>query len=241
MTSSHDHCIITEPDHVSSSDVANMAVSSSLVEIASDQPATPTANDTSRIVYDSSSTDDVEQPPPTSEHDCSSTKVTDSVDSAAPPTSGSGPLQQPLTDRMEYLTESCSYDNSNDNLILATPESQSVMEDEQASGSIVTVNNNTTTCCNEDPLVITTTHQLLTDEGNSHLTPTSSGGTNNIPHSREQLHNHLQTLAANRFPELSNTLNPLVKFINDQKLDDDDFNLVTSIICDAIDYDHMIT
>lgn len=149
--------------------------------------------------------------------------------------------QQLVSDRMQYLTESCSYDNSNDGLMIATPDSQSVMEDEQA-GLIATTNNNTAKGFTEDPLVIASGEdQLSTVKGSSLKDDAIPVSSSVLPQSRVELHHRLQNMAAHKFPGLSTKLDPLVKFLNDCHLDDADHNLVTSIICDAIDYDHLIT
>ena len=216
-TSAHDHGVVT--DHVSSDDVTVISTSDKQISLAEtvDQPATsPKTNDANlssscAITGDSititAAGDNVEQPSDT-------------------PTSMSGPL--PISDRMQYLTESCSYDNSNDSLILATPESQCVMQDEQVS-CLATTNDNTE--ANEDPLVITPT-----DEGNS-LQDDEIAGNSSIPQARTTLHNHLQAIAAKKFPQLLTELNSFLKFIKDRHLDEENLQLATSIIVDALDYE----
>ena len=220
-TSSHDHCIVT--DHVTSDDVTITSDKQISLAKAVDQPATPpkanhisscgTTNDSITVT---AAADDVEE----------------SLDT---PTSGSGPLQQPISDRMQYLTESCSYDNSNDSLILATPESQSVMQDEQVSCLATTNDNTAATCFNEDPLVIAHDDHQTPTEGNS-LQDDVIPGNSNIPYARMALHNHLQTIATKKFPQILTKLNSFIKFIEDNHLDDDNLELATSIIIDALDY-----
>ena len=146
------------------------------------------------------------------------------------PTCGSGLA---IPNRMQYLTESCSYDNSNDDLILATPESQSVKEDEQV-GLLATANNNTT-CSNEDPLVITDKPRAPTDEGNSLQEDTPAVGSR-IPQSRTALHNRLQTIAARKFPHILTELNTFLKFLEDCHLDNDDLELAVSVVIDGLDH-----
>ena len=218
-TSSHDHGIVT--DHVSSNDVTVTSTSDkqiSLVESV-DQPTTPPkANDTNISSSCAITNDSIT---------VTATDVEEPLDT---PTGGSGPL--PISDRMQYLTESCSYDNSNDSLILATPESQSIMQDEQVS-CLATTNDNTE--ANEDPLVISCDdHHTPTDEGNS-LQDDVAG--NSIPQARTVLHNHLQTIAAKKFPQLLTDLNSFLKLIKDYHLDNNDLQLATSIIIDALDYE----
>lgn len=218
-----DHVITTSShDHVSSEDVTVVSTSDKQISLAEtvDQPTTPPktndANLSSCPITSGSITvtaDNVEQP----------------LDM---PTSGSDPL--PISDRMQYLTESCSYDNSNDGLILATPESQSALQDEQVS-CLGTTNNNTE--ATEDPLVIACDdHQTPTDEGNS-LQDDVIAGNSSIPQARTLLHNHLQTIAAKKFPQLLTELNSFLKLIKDYHLDNDNLQLATSIIIDALDYE----
>ena len=147
------------------------------------------------------------------------------------PTCGSG-LEIP--NRMQYLTESCSYDNSNDNLILATPESQSVKEDEQVD-LLATANNNTTICSNEDPLVIAVKTQAPNDEGNPPQDDTTAVSSR-MPQSRITLHNHLQAIAARKFPQILTEFNNFLKFLEDCHLDNSDLELAVSVIIDGLDH-----
>ena len=229
-TSSHDPCILTE--HVSSDDVTITNTSAKQTSLGKtvDQPAIPPETDNTNLSSSCAITSDTNS---------ITTSAADNVDQPLDmPTSGNGPLQ-PISDRMQYLTESCSYDNSIDSLILATPESQCVIQVEQV-GLLATTNNNTaTTCFNEDPLMGPTdkddNYQTPTDEGNSlndDVIPVNS----TIPQSRTALHNHLQTIAARKFPELLTKLNSFIKFIEDCHLDDGNLELATSIIIDALDY-----
>lgn len=233
ITSSHDH---TESDHVSSDNVTNTTAidkQSSLVKMDSNQSGTPLVDDTNSL------------PCSITKDDNPSKGVVNVEQSSAPPTSGNGLFQQPVSDRMQYLTESCSYDNSDDGLILATPESQSVMEDEQA-GLIATTNNNTASCLTEDPLVINDNkdQQSSTDEGNTLqddvMAVSNNNSVTNVPQARLELHNRLQSIATKKFPELLTKINSLVKSVDDCNYDNDDHNLLTSIITDALDYNQLI-
>ena len=227
---------VTNSDHVSSDAVTISDNQSSLVKIVNDQPATPPeVNDT----IQSSCSVDI-SPAATADNKHSDTPTTNSGVIQDTPTSESATLEQPVSDRMQYLTESCSYDNSNDNLILATPESQSVVEDGQ-DGILATTNDNTTTCLNEDPLLVTKDdHQVNTNEENSLqdnvITPINSTGIPNISNSRQELHDRLRAMGAEKFPEYLTKLDSFVNFIDDGHLDNDNRKLLTTIIIDTLDY-----
>ena len=227
---------VTISDHVSSDTVTISDNQSLLVKIVNDQPATPPeVNDT----IQSSCSVDV-SPAATAYNKHSDMPTTNSGVIQDMPTSESATLEQPVSDRMQYLTESCSYDNSNDNLILATPESQSVVEDGQ-DGILATTNDNTTTCLNEDPLLVTKDdHQLHTNEGNSLqddvITPINSIDIPNISNSRQELHDRLRAMGAEKFPEYLTKLDSFVNFIDDGHLDNDNRKLLTTIIIDTLDY-----
>lgn len=231
-----DQTIVINSDHVSSDDVTTSDNQSSLVKTVNGQPATPPAVDDTN--QSSCSVDN--SPAATADDKLSETPTTNSDVIQDTPTSGSGTFEQPVSDRMQYLTESCSYDNSNDNLILATPESQSVMEDGQ-DGILATTNNNSTTCLNEDPLVVTTDdNQTHTNEGNSLqddvITPTNSSDVPRVSNSRQELHDRLRAIGAEKFPEYLTRLDSFVNFIDDGHLDNDNRKLLTSIIIDTLDY-----
>ena len=246
-----DQPTVTSSDHVSSDNVITSDNQSSLTKTVDDQPATPPeVNDTSQS---SCSIDDSSTVNTNGEHSDTPTSnsavVQDMPTSGSgveqdTPTSGSDTLEQPVSDRMQYLTESCSYDNTNDSLILATPESQSVMEDEQNSNLATTNNNNSITRClnEEDPLVITRDDpQTNTIEGASLqddvIVPiTSSTSIPKISDSRRELHDRLRALGTEKFPEYLTNLDSYVKCIEDGHLDDDNRKLLTSIIIDTLDY-----
>ena len=246
-----DQPTVNGSDHVSSDNIITSDNQSSLAKTVDDQPATPPeVNDTSQS---SCSVDDSSAGNTNGEHSDTPTSnsavVQDMPTSGSgveqdTPTSGSGTLEQPVSDRMQYLTESCSYDNTNDSsLILATPESQSVMEDEQSSNLATTNNNNSITRClnEEDPLVIIKDDHQTNIEGASLqddvIVPvTSSTSIPKISDSRRELHDRLRALGTEKFPEYLTNLDSYVKCIEDGHLDDDNRKLLTSIIIDTLDY-----
>lgn len=227
---SSDYVIITTTaDHVSSDDVmiTPTADKQSFVVETVNQPAPPpVADDTSCTlcaIDDNSTATDNDEPSATPTRGCG---VIQDI-----PISGSGPLEQPLSDRMQYLTESCSYDNTNDSLILATPESQPVMEDGQHD-----VTN--TTCLNEDPLVVTDNdHQTHASEGNSLQDDVINDNIPNASLIRKELHVRLRKLiAGDQFHEHVSALNHMVKSITENYLDSKDYELFASVVLDTLDY-----
>ena len=254
ITSFHDPCIVTDPDHVSINDVTITTTAdhvssddviitttadhvssddviitttadkqSSVVETVNQPAPPPIADDTSCAIDDNSTATGNDEPSATPTRGCG---VIQDI-----PVSGSGPLEQPLSDRMQYLTESCSYDNTNDSLILATPESQPVMEDGQH-------NVTNTTCLNEDPLVVTDNdHQTHANEGNSLQDDVINNSIPNVSLIRKELHVRLQKLiAGDQFREHLSALNHMRKSIKENYLDSKDYELFTSVVLDTLDY-----
>ena len=151
-------------------------------------------------------------------HDPSNINTNDGT----PSINGCGP-QQLVSDRMQYLTESCSYGDSDDYLTLATPDSQITSHDGDIT---ITSHDNVITsgtCHDEDPLAIS-------DEGKS-LDKRDSLAT-----ARQRLYNCLQKKAASKYPNLLKKINGIIddlKSCSDSECDD-----MLSIIYNALDY-HM--
>ncbi|XP_065896481.1 serine-rich adhesin for platelets-like isoform X2 [Dysidea avara] len=161
------------------------------------------------------------------EHDPSDMDVNKKI----PFTSGCGP-QQPVSDRMHYLTESCSYGDSDDYLTLATPDSQIASRDVIISD----------TCHDEDPLAIISDEGrsiAISDEGDSlantgnpiHQAPV-------VSQVRQKLHDCLQKKGATEYPNILSKVNDIIddlKSHSNSECDD-----IMMIIYDALDY-HQIS
>ena len=157
-----------------------------------------------------------------------------------PSTSGCGP-QQTVTDRMQYLTESCSYGDSDDCLTLSTPASQ------------MTSSNNDITYHDEDPLGIidkgnppTITDGevaipqqdslAISDEGNSIPVTEKEDSPCSVLSSlaRQKLHDSLQRRAALQYPAILSSINDIID--KARSLSNSEYDDVTMILNDALDY-----
>jgi len=175
------------------------------------------------------------QPPPTDigQEDCSDNLKTKqgSCDPGSMDvndgTSMCGP-QLPVSDRMQYLTESCSFGDSDDYLTLTTPDSQMTSSnddvtmrscnDDMAMMSHNDVISNDV-CHDEDPLSV---ERKSPDEG-----AIANRG-------RQKLHDCLQKKAAIKYPSLLKKINDIINDL--ESCSNSECDDMVTIIYDAFDY-----